>query len=683
MSSVAPDQGGPVPLGPGATIGHYRIESLLGAGGMGVVYRAVDTKLNRAVAIKFLSSDRATVADRRRFQQEARAASALNHPHILTVHDADEVEGRHYLVTELVDGGTLADWARAGQRSWRPVTEILIGVADALAVAHAAGILHRDIKPANILVISGGYAKLADFGLAKLVARNDVDLTRTPSEDHTRTGTVLGTIPYMSPEQASGLPVDGRSDIFSFGVVLYELLAGHRPFTGRTDLECLHAILHQSPAALPPAIPSRLSHVIEKALEKDPADRYQSMRDLVVDLRRIARSQIEPSVVRQSRGTRWAWGLGTVLVVAIAGDAGVRWLTRTPGTTTAWKLTRLTNDSGFTTTPTISPDATLVAYASDRSGEGNLDVYVQQMGGGPAVRVTSDQANDLEPSFSPDGRTLAFRSERAGGGVYLVSAFGGEARLLAPGGYRPRFSPDGRWIAYFTGSLGGDFSRLTATRTYVIAASGGEPRQILTGFGMTRYPVWSPDGQRILVYGSRQVPPTDREWWVTPVDGGEAVSTGASLVMARAEFPFLPTPDVWDEEGVTFSASLGDGVSLWRVAASASGTLTGSPVQVTSGVGRNVLPSTARGRLVFGSLDEDFDIWSLPADTNRAVPLGPLQRLTSSAAHEGAPRVSLDGRRVAYRSNQFGNFDLWVKDLDNGNERAVVVSPRVEKRARP
>ena len=230
--SVADNPGRRV-LAPGTPIGAYRIEAPLGEGGMGTVYRALDTKLNRPVAIKFLSYDLADAAARRRFQREAQMASSLNHPHILTVYDVGEFEGRQYIVTEFVDGGTLKDWARQEKRTWKQIVELLTGVADGLAAAHTAGILHRDIKPANILVAKNGYAKLADFGLAKLAkAPPEGDATQTLTGDHnTRIGAIVGTIAYMSPEQASGRPLDARSDISSFGVVLYELLAGRRPFS--------------------------------------------------------------------------------------------------------------------------------------------------------------------------------------------------------------------------------------------------------------------------------------------------------------------------------------------------------------------------------------------------------------------------------------------------------------------
>ncbi len=285
-----------IAVSPGTQLGQYRIQDVLGRGGMGVVHRALDTRLNRPVAVKFLFDDLADPAARRRFQREAQTASSLNHPHIMTVHDAGDFEGRQYLVTEFIDGGTLKVWARAEKRTWREIVTLLLGVADGLATAHAAGILHRDIKPDNILVGANGYAKLSDFGLAKLLQPvSEEDCTRTLSADDTEAGAIVGTIAYMSPEQASGRPADPRGDIFSFGIVLYELLAGRRPFEGPTNLDILQAIVRGAAPPLGADIPYALRMVVEKALEKSPADRYQSARELVVDLRRLSRQSEDGS----------------------------------------------------------------------------------------------------------------------------------------------------------------------------------------------------------------------------------------------------------------------------------------------------------------------------------------------------------------------------------------------------
>jgi serine/threonine protein kinase/tetratricopeptide (TPR) repeat protein len=293
----------------GRRIGAYQVEAPLGAGGMGVVYRALDTKLNRPVAIKLLSDDVADAAARRRFQREAQTASSLNHPHIVTVYDVGDVDGRQFLVTEFVDGGTLRDWAKAATRTWRETIELLTGVADGLAAAHAAGIVHRDIKPENILVATNGYAKLADFGLAKLWEATDgVAVTRTRSAGATRPGIVVGTIAYMSPEQAAGQPVDARGDVFSFGVVLFELLTGRRPFDGATDLERLQALIGRAAPSWAESsreLPADLRHVVEKTLKKDPAERHQTARELVVDLRGLAHAttRMKPGARRAAKPT--------------------------------------------------------------------------------------------------------------------------------------------------------------------------------------------------------------------------------------------------------------------------------------------------------------------------------------------------------------------------------------------
>ncbi len=307
-------------VGIGDRIGVYRIDAAIGAGGMGVVYRALDTRLHRPVAIKFLSDALADVAGRRRFQREAQTASSLNHPHIVTVHDVGEFDGRQYLVTEFVDGGTLRDWARA-PRTWRQTIGLLTGVADGLAAAHAAGIVHRDIKPENILVATNGYAKLADIGLAKLWEGAAAETaTGAWSAGRTRPGLIVGTVAYMSPEQAAGQPVDARSDIFSFGVVLYELLAGRRPFDGATDLERLQSLVSRPAPPLPdlaPDAPAALRNVVEKALEKDPAERYQTARELVVDLRRLARPTATAEPVAAGAAGRRSWRIIATALAAV------------------------------------------------------------------------------------------------------------------------------------------------------------------------------------------------------------------------------------------------------------------------------------------------------------------------------------------------------------------------------
>ncbi len=410
---------------PGERVGRYELMSLLGSGGMGEVFRALDTQLGRHVAVKFLSAHIADPSARRRFQQEAQMASALNHPHILTVHEAGELGDRQYLVTELVDGGTLGDWARDSERTWRQVVTMLVGIADALAAAHDAGIMHRDVKPANILITKSGYAKLADFGLAKLDALVSADELTRAVQEPTRPGLVVGTVPYMSPEQAAGKPVDTRSDIFSFGLVLYELLAGRRAFTGTSDVDTLHAIVHDAPGPLPARVPVGLRLLVEKALEKDPAERFQSMRELVVDLRREARRPIESGSHTQvadapRRGSRgWVIAIAALSTAILAGVliGRIPWMARSAGDLANplanARFSKLTDFAGDELDAAISPDGRFVAFVSDRDGQ--FDVWLNQIGSGEFRNLTLGKdrccrRRCVRPDSSPTGRNCGWEA---------------------------------------------------------------------------------------------------------------------------------------------------------------------------------------------------------------------------------------------------------------------------------
>ena len=415
-------------FGPGERLGQYIIESELGAGGMGQVFRARDTRLRRPVAIKVLSGDIAGPMARHRFEREALAASALNHPHIVTVYEAGETDGRPYLVTEIVEAGTLSDWTRSRRPTWRQIAELLAGVADGLASAHAAGILHRDIKPQNILVTASGYAKLADFGLATLSGDDDADSTSpTVTQLKTQPGVVVGTLAYMSPEQAMGQRLDARSDIFSLGVVLYELLAGRRPFQGPSSAALLHAITSDSVPPLPEHVPLLLRGVVEKSLEKDPGRRYQTMSDLVVDLRKVAWQATEPAV-GSKKHRRWqivAGGLAAALVVSLvslamlkhragAGEASVRSLGVLPLKPIAQGsgdadiglgladtiITRIGQLEGITVRPTSAvrkysaPEANAIEAARDLQVDAVLDGTLQRSGERLRVNMTLVRVSD-------------------------------------------------------------------------------------------------------------------------------------------------------------------------------------------------------------------------------------------------------------------------------------------------
>ena len=447
-----PEDSGEDPLPAGLRIGPYQIESFLGAGSMGQVYHAVDTRLGRKVAIKFLSVALADAVGRRPFQREAQMASSLNHPHILTVHDVGEFQGRQYLVTEFVDGGKLSDWARRHKRTPREIADLLAGVADGLAATHAANILHRDIKPANVLVTGSGYAKLADFGLARL-AEADVVETPTPTspETVTRPGVIVGTIAYMSPEQASSCPADARSDIFSFGVLLYELLAARRPFTGATDLELLQNIVHGTPQPLCEDVPAMLRLVVEKALEKDLGDRYQSMRELAVDLRRFTKMRTADAAVAAQPTARPAWlpwGVAGVLAVATAGWEVIRPPAPPLNPLEGAHFTRVTDFEG--SEAALSPDGRFVAFVSDHDGP--FDVWLTQFGTGRQVNLTQGKVAQLpgplrSVGFSADGSQVVLGGGDVGLRLRLIpltgvrhGIFSAKRRLMWPGRRTARVS---------------------------------------------------------------------------------------------------------------------------------------------------------------------------------------------------------------------------------------------------
>jgi serine/threonine protein kinase/Tol biopolymer transport system component len=543
-----PDQ-----LTPGAQLGPYHIESVLGEGGMGVVYRARDPKLNRFVAVKVLSEDVADYAARRRFQREAQLASSLNHPHILTVYDAGEFEGRQYLVTEFVDGGTLKDWAGAERRSWRQVVELLVGVADGLAAAHAAGVLHRDVKPSNVLVTKSRYAKLADFGLAKFEVRRLPEATdQTPTQSATQTGVILGTLAYMSPEQVAGRPIDSRSDIFSFGVLLYELLAGHRPFEAKTDLELLQSIVHGSAKSLGDQVPLLLRITVEKALEKDPAERYQTMRDFVVDLKRVLRirTATEPSAVL-TRPRNHSWLATIVALLALIAGALFWLLLRAPATLenplANAHFTRLTDFPGFEEDAAISPDGKFVVFVSDRDGP--YDIWLSQVATGQFFNLTKGKEKDSgvmvrKIGFSSDGSHIWL----AGGEkLRLMPLMGGQPRPFVGDIVNVAWSADGTRMVYHTADPGDPM--------FVADQTGANRHQILAAEPEAHhhYPAWSPDGQWIyFVSGSFNA----NDLWRVPSSGGAA----QRLTQVNTDFRYIVP---LNDRTILYTSTDNDGSGPW------------------------------------------------------------------------------------------------------------------------
>ena len=430
----------------GRTISHYEILEKLGEGGMGVVYKAKDTHLDRFVAIKVLPPERVTDPERRRrFMQEAKAASALNHPNIITIHDIASESGRDFIAMEYVAGKALN---QVIARKGLPLSEALkyaVQIADALAAAHAAGIIHRDLKPGNVMIGGAperaGFVKVLDFGLAKLtdkVEAGEREFTETMRQDaapSTEEGVILGTVAYMSPEQAEGKKVDVRSDIFSFGAVLYEMLTGRRAFQRDSKLSTLTAILREEPTAageIVDGLPGEVERIIARCLRKNPSRRFQTMPDLKAALEDVKEESDSGSLgtataPRQPRRRGLAWA---ALAPAVLVAGGALWFgsrgNKPPEPTLA--ALPLTTYPGNEAQPSFSPDGSQVAFVWDGPKQDNFDIYIKVVGAaGDPLRLTTNPAPDYAPAWSPDGRWIAFLRElpEKKNAVLLIPALGG------------------------------------------------------------------------------------------------------------------------------------------------------------------------------------------------------------------------------------------------------------------
>jgi serine/threonine protein kinase len=675
----------------GSTISHFDILQRIGQGGMGIVYRALDKRLNRIVAIKVLPPDAVRDPERqpswtKRFLQEAQAASALNHPNIVTIYEIDTFQGLDFIVMEYISGKTLDALIRHKPMPVPQALKLCAGIVDALGAAHDAGIVHRDLKPSNIMITDAGAVKVLDFGMAKVA---DISEPVSPagaitSSDDAPTvtlefnGKIVGTAPYMSPEHIQGKDVDARSDIFSFGAVLYEMVTGQRAFAGASKSETVAAVLQRDPtpaSQLVKSVPRQVERLIARCLHKHPARRFQSVSDLKVGLEDL-RDDVDPSrstdtvtAPLTAAHPRSRLGLGIAIVIGILGILGLTWMVaRPPAQPQPSPPIRLTSDAGLSTYPALSPDGKFVAYASDR-GAGNLNIWLQQVGGGAPIRLTKGDDDDHEPSFSPDGTRIVFRSERDHGGIYVISALGGDVRKIAPEGRDPRFSPDGTRVAYWLGVVGGDVEAAGAARIFVVPAGGGTPTEVQPSFASARYPVWLADSRHLLFTGSRDAngPPAERSaWWIAPVDGGPAIRTGA-YDLCRAQ-GLKPYPGSWtvDDNRLIFSASAGDSTDLWELTLTARDwKVAAGPKRLTFGASDGLYPSFAAGRLAFASPSSTVHIWMLPLSANRTTE---PRQLTSGAADDTQASLSSDGKTLTYISYREGNYDIWLKNLVTGRD---------------
>lgn len=670
----------------GQTVANYRIVEELGAGGMGVVYKAQDTRLNRYLALKFLKPERVTEDYKRRFFQEARSASALNHPGIIHIYDIGQWEGADFIAMEFVEGSTLYQVLRTRKLGLDEALRIAIQVADALAAAHAAGIVHRDLKPGNVMLTPAGLVKVLDFGLAKLnepapavSAYTESASTQTLAytDSNTEPGMVFGSPPYMSPEQALGHAVDLRSDIFAFGLLLYELLTGHPAFKGKTKIEVLSAVLHVDPPAPGKSnrqVPRALDALVARCLRKNPEDRYQDMVEVKHALEGVGRRPPAPRWLLRSAVAAALIAIAAATFLAVRGRHIFAPAEQPPAETT-----RLTNDPGLNIDPAISPDGTLLAYASDRSGEGKLNIWVKQVAGGEPLRVTNDPDNDSEPDFSPDGTQIVFRSTRDGGGIYMVPAMGGRERKIADSGRRPKFSPDGSKIAYWTGVASPFPLRAGSGKVFIFDLATSTARELRPDFAAAVHPVWSPDGKQVLFLGLKSANDKAFYWWIAPVNGGAPV-----LCHAMAPDGGMMDPFVWRRDRIYYASPMQDIVIIGEVRIDPkTGSVLAPPRRSTTGTSDEGSPAVSNaGTVVFSSLTSKRNVYRVPLDPNSGKVTGERRALTEGISNTVAESVSADGSRIANLSNRAGQWEVWVKDLSNGHELQLTTGGKDKTDAR-
>jgi Tol biopolymer transport system component len=489
----------------------------------------------------------------------------------------------------------------------------------------------------------------------------------------------------MSPEQAEGTDVDFRSDIFSFGSLLYEMLTRQRAFAGTSTVSILAKIIHMpppAPAGLTSAIDPRLKDIVDRCLRKDRTRRFQSMGEVRVRVQEIIDEPAPPDSVPSGRLAAGKYGALAAALVAIAALAIILVLRPRPTAPQLPSLTQLTWDGGLTTFPSVSRDGTLLAYASDRAGHGDLDIWIERLGGGDPIQLTTDPADDSEPDISPDGTRVAYRSDRVGAsGVYVVPSLGGgNERPLVLGCRDPKYSPNGKWLACWKGDAGGGFYPKTAQIWLVPAATSGPPRLFRPDFEAAAFPLWMPDSSSLLFLGRK----TDVhgksviDWWIAGENGGEH-ATGALQAFEQLRLEAVPgsrwiRPEAWlnGGEAVLFSARRGDAVNVWNVGISARGAMTTPPSLTTQGTGADERPTAAAdvgAPVVFASLKVDYVLRRVPlTQSGSALLPEPLLPLILQV---GSPSASADGRLLVYSARQPDGFRVVAVDTATAKPHSV------------
>lgn len=718
----------------GSSLAHYTIVRKLGSGGMGEVYLAHDTRLGREVALKVLLADVAADPDRRaRLEREARAVATLSHPNIVTVHSIEHAGDLHFITMELVAGKALSAIIPRDGLPLKQFFALALPLTDAVGAAHERGVTHRDLKPENVMVGDDGRVKVLDFGLAKIrpgFIDGAAETATISAQGRTLQGQIIGTTAYMSPEQAEGKVLDHRSDIFSLGILLHEMITGRRPFGGASHASIVSSILRDVPPPITkmnPELPARLGRIVQRCLEKEPSRRYQSAVDLRNDLSELeedVRSGLRDAMAarataRPGRSLNGGAITGIVAVLAMAA-AGAYWLLGASDDATSrlealgeTAFDQLTHLSGEELFPSLSPDGRVIVYVS--AAQGNLDIYAQRVGGENPINLTRDaQADDSQPAFSPDGEHVAFRSERDGGGIFVMGATGESPRLVANFGYHPAWSPDGQQLVCMTQSVTDPSSRFTTSQLWVITPATGERR--LLSEGDAAQPHWSPKGHRIA-YWARTAEAGAGDIFTIPAQGG------GSPVAVTSDAPLDWNP-VWSGDGrhLYFASNRGGSMNLWRIGIDeVTGRPRGRPQAVTTGGGtsdQHLSISSDGKRIAYVSRVETMNMrrvsfdpatgtakgspeWVIrgsravvepepspdgmrlafsTAGTSQDIVIGNAdgtaeQLLTDDAFKDRGPRWSPDGRRIAFYSDRTGQNEIWTINRDGTGRQQLTRSP--------
>jgi serine/threonine protein kinase/Tol biopolymer transport system component len=651
-------------------LSHYRITRKLGAGGMGDVYLATDTTLGRPVALKILPAEYTQDAQRlRRFNQEARAASALNHPNILTIHEVGESEGQYFIATEFIDGQSLRERIESsGKLSVVDALNIATQVASALAAAHEAGIVHRDIKPDNVMIRPDGYVKVLDFGLAKLteaVGPND-----DASDVRTMSGVVVGTTQYMAPEQATGGKVDARSDIFSFGAMLYEMVTGKRAFQGDTPMATVTSILTLEPSSLGATIPPAVANVIQRCLRKDPTRRFQTMADVKAALD-DAKDQAATSIRSIRR-----FGVTAVALAVITGAVLVWQAMKASRTPEPMRAVPLSTLPGIARYPSFSSTGDRVVFTWTGTAQDNPDLWVQQVDGGTPLRLTNNPANDFNPVWSPDGRVIAFLRSQGQPGhheIIVIPPLGGAERKVAEILVRDGANLTPPYLTWCA-----DSSCLIATDSpgenapdalFRISLETGEKLQLTHPVSPAAGdigPTVSTDGQRLVFL--RMAGYYVGELFELTLGAG-TTAVGEAKRLTEATLNAETATWIPDRREILFSAR----GSLWRL--STGGSHTPERLPFVGEYGHSPVISRAQpdrpSQLLYVRSYDDANIWRLRTSAPGAPPDSAPAVTIASTRLEDMPHLSPDGRRVAFTSDRSGDWEIWTSDIDGRNAVAL------------